>query len=84
MGIECHKAWGVMILLVGQSQYATIERLVPELDTKSLNWIDSLESNGFTFVLNVLPYHINTPECYAMILLDQFLEKNLPQGGATN
>jgi len=73
-----------MILIKGKSQYATAERLVNELDDEAMSWIETLEASGFVVLITNLPSHINTPEVYASILLDQLNEMYLPETSQFN
>ena len=73
-----------MILIKGQSPYAKFERLVDKLDEATLSHIESIEASGFVVLITNLPSHINTPEVYGAILLDQFTDMYLPETSMLN
>ena len=59
-----------MILVKGQSTYSSIERLFPKLDDDAESFIDSIQDAGYVVSITNLPSHIDTPQAYAMSLLD--------------
>lgn len=68
-----------MILIKGHNDYAKCEQLFTSLNESALNCIDFLEAMGFIVAIHNLPSHIDTPEVYAAVLLDQFAEMYLPE-----
>ena len=73
-----------MILINARSQYAKAERLVSELNEEVMSWIDSLEESGWIVLITNLPFHIDSHEVYAAILLDQLNEMYLPETQKSN
>lgn len=59
-----------MILVKGQSTYSSIERLFPKLNDEAESFIDSIQDAGYIVSITNLPSHIDTPQAYAMSLLD--------------
>jgi uncharacterized protein YqiB (DUF1249 family) len=63
-----------MILIKGFGDYSKIERLFPRMDDEAASYVETLEESGYVVSITNLPAHIDTPERYAAVLLDQFAE----------
>jgi len=66
-----------MYLIEGFQDTSKIERLVASLDAEVIDWMETMEDNGWLFTIAVLPAHIDSPEKYGAVLLDRFVDEHL-------